>query len=312
MTDVSLPFCFTRACGEPAARGAIKEEPDDFRVTEELGFEPAGEGEHAFLRIRKIETNTGWIAKRLADLAGVRPFDVGYAGRKDRHAVTEQWFSCYLPGKTDPDWRALERDHGIEVVRVTRHRKKLRKGHHRANRFRIRIRHLTNSDEGLAERLGAVGKNGFPNYFGEQRFGREGGNLHHAEQLFAGGRVPRSKRDLYISAARAYLFNRVLSREVEAGTWCRPAKDGRVRTGPLFGVTRKQPLPDEASPPGFEAWCEGLRKLKVKAARRALCALPEAFDWEFEDHRTLLLSFGLPAGSYATSLLRELIRYEEG
>lgn len=307
MTE-ALPFCFSWAWGKPSCRGVIRYVPEDFRVTEHLGFELDGTGEHAWLRIRKTGDNTGWVAAQLARLAGVRPFDVGYAGRKDRHAVTEQWFSCYLPGKADPDWRVLEQD-GIEVIRVTRHSRKLRRGAHRANHFEIRIRMIGRDDQ-LEHRLEHVRDYGFPNYFGEQRFGHDGGNLGQARVLFDGGRVPRGKRDIYISAARAYLFNRVLSARVEDGSWLGLDENGREKTGTLFGVSRNGASPEDEIPQGLEDWVEGLKALKVKASRRPLGVIPESFRWAFEDD-ALVLGFALPSGSYATSLLRELVLYEE-
>lgn len=275
---------------------------------ERLGFEPTGTGEHAWLKIRKDNANTGWVAARLAEVAQVRRFDVGYAGRKDRRAITDQWFSCYLPGRMDPNWAALPTSE-MELIRVTRHRKKLRKGDHEGNAFEIRISALDGDRAALEQRLERVKARGFPNYFGEQRFGREGNNLIQAARLFAGKRVSRAKRDIYISAARAYLFNRVLSDRVSDGSWQMPAEDGSIRTGPLYGKARD--APPEQVPEGYEVWSEGLKQLNIKAARRPLCVLPEDFDWQFEDNDSVLLSFGLPAGAYATSLLRELIYYGE-
>ena len=310
MNEWALSVDFSRAWGEPPCGGIIRRAPADFQVCEELGFEPAGDGEHAWVRIRKTGANTAWVAGRLAELAGVRSFDVGYAGRKDRHAVTEQWFSCYLPGRPDPDWWALSPEE-VEVLATTRHTKKLRKGNHRGNRFRIRVAGLTGSLDRLDERLASVAENGFPNYFGEQRFGRQRGNLVQVERLFAGERINRAKRDIYISAARAYLFNRVLSDRVDDASWLDAGPGGRIATGPLFGVRRKPAAGEDRLPDGLEAWCEGLARFKVKAARRPLAVVPEAFEWTFEDGDTLVLSFGLPSGSYATSLLRELIHDEE-
>lgn len=310
MNNSCWPLRFARAWGGPVGSGTIKQAPDDFRVTETLGFELDGEGEHAWLWIRKSGTNTAWVAKRLAELCELRPFDVGYAGRKDRRAITEQWFSCYLPGRLDPDWRRVEED-GIEIVKVSRHRKKLRKGNHEGNRFRITIRNLDGDRKALTRRLVHVRDTGFPNYFGEQRFGHDGNNLNKVNRLFAGERVSRSKRDIYISAARAYMFNRVLSGHVEDGSWCEAGEDGRPQNGLLYGVTRKASVGDEAVPPGFESWLEGLERLKVKASRRPWCVVPQTFEWQFEDNGALVLCFGLPSGSYATSLLRELVQYEE-
>ena len=130
-----------RAYGPAPTRGRIKADADDFHVQELLGFEPSGEGAHVWLQIAKRDTNTSWLAGQLARLARVPRRDVGYAGLKDRAALTTQWFSVALQGRAEPDWTALESAE-VQVLRVTRHRKKLRRGVHKGNRFRIRVRGL--------------------------------------------------------------------------------------------------------------------------------------------------------------------------
>ena len=112
-----------------------------FDVTEDLGFDLSDDGEHDFLWIEKRDANTAWVARQLARHAGVSARDVGYAGLKDRQAVTTQWFSIHLPGRSDPDWAALDEPQ-IQVLECTRNRRKLRRGVHRANRFRLRLRSL--------------------------------------------------------------------------------------------------------------------------------------------------------------------------
>src|SRR5262245_9538661 len=128
----TLPF----AHGGPPVTGVLRSEPADFRVDEELGFAPTGSGEHAFLWIEKTGANTEWVARRLAEAAGVAPVAVGYSGLKDRHAITRQNFSVHLPGRPDPDWSALVIA-GVRVLASSRHDRKLKRGTHRGNRFRI-------------------------------------------------------------------------------------------------------------------------------------------------------------------------------
>lgn len=230
--DLGDPLDLPHAGGRPVARGRIRVQPEDFEVAEVLGFEPDGQGEHAFLRVRKRGANTEWVARRLAAFAGVRPRDVGYAGLKDRLAVTEQWFSVCLPGRPDPDWSALG-EPGIEVLEARRNGRKLRRGALAGNRFRLEIRDLAEGapDDrvmdppvdraALEERLRRVAERGVPNYFGPQRFGIRGGNLAKAQAVFLDRRRERDrhKRGLYYSAVRAVLFNRVLAARVEAGLW---------------------------------------------------------------------------------------------
>lgn len=251
--ELGDPLDLPYAEGRPVARGRIRVQPEDFEVVEILGFEPDGQGEHAFLRLRKRGANTEWVARRLAAFAGVRPRDVGYAGLKDRLAVTEQWFSVCLPGRSDPDWSALG-EPGIEVLEAVRNGRKLRRGALVGNRFRLEIRDLaeggppdravfgegssldrpgTSSDDrvmravadraALEGRLRRVAERGVPNYFGPQRFGIRGGNLAKAQAVFQDRRRERDrhKRGLYYSAVRSALFNRVLAARVEAGLWDR-------------------------------------------------------------------------------------------
>jgi tRNA pseudouridine13 synthase len=211
-----MPFAF----GGPQGEGQVRLTPEDFQVDEILGFEPDGEGEHLLLQIRKRETNTQWLARQLASFAGVPPRDVSYAGLKDRHAVTTQWYSIRLAGRAEADWRRLESDQ-IEILRVERHRRKLRPGALKGNRFLLVIRALSGRPEKLEEQLGQIRELGMPNYFGEQRFGQDYGNLQHAERLFSGkaGAIDRKLRGLLISSVRSQLFNEVLAARIETDCW---------------------------------------------------------------------------------------------
>lgn len=301
---MSFSMSFSRLHGEPCLSGRLRESPQDFLVAEQLGFEPCGHGEHVYLYVRKTGANTAWAAGQIARLAGVRRSAVGYAGRKDRHAITEQWFSCHLPGRLEPAWRELT-PAGIDVLRSRRHTKKLRVGVHAANRFRLVVRNLAADGaietalEDFSRRIDAIGRDGFPNYFGEQRFGHQGNNLARADELFKGRRFARDKRNLYISAARSYLFNRELSRCVADGSW-------REGDGWLRGLARvAMPPLDDAT---LTHWCSGLEALGVKAMRRPMRVMPARLDVETRED-SIALSFDLPAGSYATSLVRELISY---
>ena len=218
----ALPY----AHGVPPLTATLRREPGDFQVEELLGFEASGEGEHAFLLIEKSGANTEWVARRLADIAGVAPAAVGYAGLKDRHAVTRQAFTVQLPGRADPDWGSADIP-GVRVLAASRHQRKLKRGAHRGNRFRIRLRDVHGEHAAVEAKLAAIHAQGVPNYFGEQRFGRDGGNLALAEALFAGKRMPRVQRGFALSAARSELFNAVLATRVADASWDR-ALDGEV------------------------------------------------------------------------------------
>lgn len=328
--------------GPPLAGGRIRVAPEDFQVEEELGFEPDGAGEHVFLQIRKRNANTDWLARQLACVAGVRPAEVSYAGLKDRNAVTTQWFSVQLPGRDMPDWSDLLSD-DVQLLNAVRNTRKLRRGALRGNRFTIVIRDLRGDAAELAARLMQVASQGVPNYFGAQRFGHDRGNLAKAVALFAGTLKVRDRhlRGLYLSAARSHLFNRVLSQRVADGTWnsALPGEammlDGshsvfvadpidatiaqRVTecdihpTGPLWGrgnsLVRDQVLVLEAAALApFETFRGGLEHAGLAQERRALRLRVADLVWEFPAVDTLQLRFRLAAGSYATSVLREVIQ----
>ncbi|WP_342748498.1 tRNA pseudouridine(13) synthase TruD [Marinobacterium halophilum] len=314
--------------------------PDDFQVFERLPFEPDGEGEHLFLYIRKTGENTDWVARLLANFCQVSPRDVGYAGKKDRHAVTEQWFSVRLPIGRTLDWSLFGGD-TIEVLKTVRHSRKLRLGALSGNRFVIRLRQVTAADD-FAARIEQV-RHGVPNYFGEQRFGIDGGNLIKGQALLAGTlrERQRHKKGLYISALRSWLFNQVISARIEQGYWSsilpgdvlmlngsqscfvateepdlpqRLAQGDIHLTGPMWGrgqlMTQAQAEQFESTTlQPWHALCEGLEGLGLNQERRTLRLLPLGFKAEAEGEDQWRLEFELPAGSFATSVLRELCQW---
>lgn len=328
------------AYGPPPGYGVLKACPDDFIVEEILGFEASGEGEHLLLFVEKREENTEYVARLLARWAGVPLREVGYAGLKDRHGVTRQWFSVKFPLKAEPDFSAFASGN-IRILTATRNARKLRKGAARGNRFIIRLRALTGDRPSLEARLTILAAHGVPNYFGSQRFGHEGGNIAEALALFAGERerISVHQRGLYLSAARSELFNRVLAARVEAGNWnqaltgdvfmfadshsfFRAAIDEETLrriaelkihpSGPLWGVGDNPATADAAT---LEATVlsdagvlrEGLERYGLEMARRPLRLCPEHLNWTFMAPDELEVCFILPAGAYATTLLRELI-----
>ncbi len=333
------------AHGEPGCHGTIRTTAEDFQVDEVLGYEPDGEGHHAFLHIRKRNTNTEWLARQLAELAGVALKEVGYAGLKDRHAVTTQYFTVNLSGREEPDWSVLNSDE-VEVLGVERHGRKLRRGALRENRFVITLRGLQGECSALEQRLQQISEEGVPNYFGEQRFGHHANNLQMAERLFRGESVEggRHKRGLYLSAARSWLFNRVLSARVAAGTWLqaqpgealiqphsrsalslrvinveireRIAKGFLQPSAPLWGSGASTALGEAAelersALAGEELFMGGLEQAGLEQERRALRLQPKGLQWQRLEDGALQLRFALPTGSYATALLRELVQLQD-
>ena len=301
---------------------------------------PSGQGEHLWLQIRKTGCNTDWLARQLAQWAQVKAMAVSYAGLKDRHGVTTQWFSIHLPGQADPDLSSLHLE-GIEVLQHKRHDRKLKRGTLSGNCFTLLIREIQGDRQELEQRLAHIKQAGIPNYFGEQRFGHDMANLEKAERLFQGGlnRLKRHHRSLYLSAARSWIFNRFLSERIESGDWnhfitgdvlmldgknaCF-SDDGsadlkaRVRsrelhpTGPLWGRGRSMADAEcarleQTIVQQMPVLAEGLEAAGLKQERRALRLIPDQLSWRWPDEQTLELQFCLPSGSYATMLVRELV-----
>lgn len=335
------------AHGGPAGRAVMRAVPEDFVVEEVLGYQASGAGEHAFLVIRKRNTNTHDLARSLAKLCGIPQVGVGYAGLKDRAAVTTQSFTVHLPGRADPDWTVLD-DEDIQVLSVSRHHRKIRRGSLRGNRFQLRLREVDGDRQAVEQRLALIASHGVPNYFGSQRFGHAGSNLRRADALLRGElrRVKREQRGILLSAARAHLFNQVLATRVEAGNWDR-ALGGDVMllagsgaqfvaetvdqallerlagfaihpSGPLPGRPCRSLVPEEqaawlesqALRPWLD-WIDALARLGLDADRRPLRLKVDDLVWQWQDDQ-LLLGFALPAGSYATVLVRELLRTDPG
>lgn len=330
--------------GEPGIEATYRSCPEDFQVFEIPSFEPEGEGEHHFLKIRKTGENTDWVARQLANFCQIPVKEVGYAGKKDRHAITEQWFSVKLPLKRCITWSLFETD-TIKVLESKRHLRKLRLGALEGNRFQLRLRDVSD-DAAFADRVELI-RSGVPNYFGEQRFGRESGNLHKGIALIRGEYKERQrhKKGLYISAVRSWLFNFLLSERIKSGQWNRvlcgdvmmlagskshflvEAVDEKLierldqndvhLSGPLWG--RGRPLvTDEAlnwettTLSLYSEICEQLENLGLNQERRALRLLPENLEAVREKEGQWLISFSLPSGAFATSVLRELCKVRTG
>lgn len=334
MSTSELPH----AHGAPPLTAQLRASPEDFVVEEMLGYEADGQGEHALLWVEKRSANTDWVARELARFAGVPPVAVGYAGLKDRHAVTRQAFSVQLAGKPDPDWSAFPHAE-VKVLAATRHSRKLKRGALRGNRFVLTLR-AVQGDHAAAERvLEQIAARGVPNYFGEQRFGREGSNVAQARAMFAGRRVDRDKRSFLLSAARSHIFNAVLAARVEQDAWDTPL-DGEIWSlagsrswfGPEpFDATLAErlarmdihpsgPMWGQGEPPtagvagalerGMAAdhadLVDGLAAARMDQERRALRLVPNNLRWRWLPDDALELSFELPAGAYATVVVREL------
>ena len=324
----------------PKQTALLKAECADFVVKEQLGYDMSGDGEFVAVKVRKTDCNTLFVGEQLAKFAGISARNMSYAGLKDRKAVTEQWFSLQMPGQPTPDFSQFSLE-GVEILDVTRHQRKIRIGSLQGNHFEILLRNAEETDK-LKERLDFLAKNGFPNYFTEQRFGRDGNNLTQALR-WANGEInvkDRNKRSFYLSAARSEIFNLILSKRMELNlaqqilvgdvlqlngshSWFvvdesedlaqlqqRLAQQDVLLTAPLIGEEEKSAVDFEHEIfAQHQALFDLMRQERMKAARRPILMQPQQFQWQFEPNG-LRLQFALPAGSYATALIRELVNIE--
>ena len=326
----------------PTLSGVIRTSPKDFKVDEKFAFDFTGEGEHALIHIEKTDTNTDWLARQIAEVSELKKGDVSYAGLKDRKAVTTQWFSVWLPGKPDPDWSLLNSEN-VKVLDSCRHNRKLRRGSLLGNQFTLIVRDVKGDASDLEQRMNIIKQDGVPNYFGEQRFGIDGQNIKKAEIMFGGKREKdRFKRSIYLSAARSAMFNEVLSQRVGMNKWAdgisgdvmlldnshsyflaekidkkiiQRLKEHDIHpSGPLWGrgeLLSKFEVSEleEKLPDKFKVFDIGLKNARLDQDRRSLRLSVNDLQWNYDTNEKLLfLSFFLPAGGYATSVLREIIK----
>lgn len=333
-----------RSAPPPLTAAVLRATPEDFVVEERMPFTLAGGGEHLWVKLRKRGWNTEQAGRELARRAGVTRREVGYAGMKDRHAVTVQWFSLHLAGRADPDWQGLP--DGMQVLAAVRHTRKLKTGALEGNCFAITLRDCRGDAEALQARLDEIRRQGVPNYFGEQRFGHDAENIRHARAMIAGTEPVRDRhqRGIYLSAARSWLFNAVLAERVRRQTWqtalrgevCILAGSNSFFVSESVDETIRQRLRDhdihlsgplwgEGEPPTREEvqaletqiaarepdLVQGLAAAGLRQERRALRVIPSDLEAEAVDASSWRLSFCLPAGCYATAVLRELAHYSD-
>jgi len=333
----------------------LKSQLNDFVVEENISVKFSGEGEHCWIYVKKSACNTDWLAQQLAKFCGVKKMAVAYAGLKDRHAVTSQWFSVQLPGKPTPDWTEFEASfsdietaENVQVLQSFRHNRKLQRGALKTNTFKITLRDLTDcSDEMFAllkQRCDVIAEKGVPNYFGSQRFGRNYNNLDQATKLFSNPRfrLAKHKRGMYLSAARSWLFNHILSERIKRHVWNKRLAgdvfmlDGKSAcfkdeimdedkineineriainaihpTAALWGegdvmVTSLAAELESQIFDQFPVYCDGLIAARLQVSRRACRVIPGLLE-SYREKNNFVVSFSLPAGCYATMVLAEI------
>ncbi|MBZ9714555.1 tRNA pseudouridine(13) synthase TruD [Deinococcus multiflagellatus] len=321
---------------EAGTGGTLRQHPQDFRVEELPAYPLSGEGDHLFVQLEKIGHTTAHVLRELGTQLGVKDRDIGVAGLKDRHAVTTQWLS--LPARYEARLEQFAFS-GVRVLQVTRHTNKLGLGHLRGNRFVVRVRGAPGQAEQAARLLAHLQSSGVPNYFGPQRFGLGGLNAEEGLRVVRGEsrvRDPRVRRFL-TTALQSVVFNAFVSLRLERGVFDallagdmakkhdtggvfqvedaaaespRAARGEVSATGTLFGK-KVRPLSAEAG----ELEREALGTLGLspemfhsrKGDRRLTRVFLEEASVEPADDG-YVLAFALPRGSFATSVLREIMK----
>lgn len=335
----TLPFLSSDV---PAISGRLKDSPEDFVVEELPAYAPTGSGEHLYLWIEKRDINTPDAARALASVLGTNPEEAGWAGLKDRRAVTRQWLSFHCTATPRAAELSLEK---VRVLEVSRHVNKLRSGHLRGNRFSLRLADVPEGDEQHAARcLALLNQRGLPNFYGAQRFGHGGKNLNSAYDFIVGtGRPPQKPflRKLFMSALQAGLFNAWLTARIEQGLFDRVLEGDVLRkeesgglfvssepaldqeryerweistTGPMFGSRMKAPaaaalaLEDSILERFGVTPAQLARAAKYgEGTRRVARVRPDGAS-VVRTGSDLELTFSLPKGSYATVLVEELTK----
>jgi tRNA pseudouridine13 synthase len=331
----------------PGIGGQIKARPEDFEVEEVPAYQPCGSGDFLYLWVEKRAMGAEYFARQIARRLDLAPDEVGTAGLKDRHAVTRQMVS--VPVHAEPRLPQLDGD-GIRVLSVNRHGNKLKPGHLHGNIFRIVVRGTDPaSAERLPPLLDRLRRDGLPNYYGPQRFGCDGETALLGLRLLRPGEGPRPRqpgpflRRLALSAAQSALFNHYLGARFRDGLLRRVLSGDAMARWPFGGMFVAEDVAREQA--RFDAreivsagpmFGRKLFAVRDEAAARESAVLQEAglTTQAFHGFGKLLsgtrrhnliylddlagtvdpdgahLSFTLPAGSYATVLLRELTKSE--
>ncbi len=325
-----------------SARGKIKQQAEDFQVSEILGFELTGEGEHLWCYVEKRGMNTAFVKRQWAKLCGCPPREIAHSGLKDRHAVTRQWLS--LPARFAENLPS-EQINGEEYWRIVErayHQKKLRVGSHRQNRFVITLREVQGDHAMLEHTLAGIRDAGFANTFGDQRFGQE--NLDQAMRWVERGVLPKKpdERGRVLSTLRSAAFNAELAARQSADLWQTLLPGDRAMlsgTNSHFAVEaiddelRARCASGDIAPAGWlpgkgekgagealtireaalQPYHEAIAYLcrYAESGWRALSVRPYGLCWQWLDGQTLQLEFALPRGSFATALLAQVMTIED-
>jgi len=340
---VALPYLTAEL---PGTGGILRTHDEDFAVDEELPYAPSGAGDHVFVRIEKRGLTSPDAARAIARALGVRDRDIGIAGMKDRRAVTRQWLS--LPPPVTPEQALALELPSLRILEAQRHPHKLRTGHVRANRFVLRVRGAApGADDRARAILAALAQPpGAPNWYGEQRFGRDGDNAARGKALVTAAQRPGRDRRLdrlMVSALQSQLFNDWLTARLADGLYrrviagdilhkrgggmfasddpdtdtARLAAGEVVITGPMFGERMRQPADGSAAAEREvailahhqleRAAFANVGAIAEGTRRDAAIALGDVAIFAV-DGSTLDVAFTLPGGAYATTVMREVMK----
>ena len=330
------------AHGGPKVNAQIKARPEDFRVLENLQVVPSGAGEHYWLHISKTKRSTDQVAKELAKFTKVSHRDVGYSGIKDFFAITDQWFSVWMPGAESPDWNSFDLP-GVRINKITQHARKIKRGTHKSNFFEVQISGIDGTADAILQTVELIKEQGVPNYFGPQRFGNNADNMNQVMTFFNSGKRSKNRNlhGLLLSSARSWIFNKIVSARVEQGSWqsllanepaclagsnsmfiSENAEDEIERllsmdihpSAPMWGRNSERLMLDSKTVHDWELevianeqkLCHGLERAGLEYQRRPIRSHVRNLSAKRND-RGVVLSFELQRGQFATSVLRELV-----
>ncbi len=325
-----------------SASGIIRSQADDFIVLEHNDIEFTESGEHLWLKVEKTNSNTAWVATQISSACKVPARQVGYAGLKDRHAITQQWFSVQLPKIRELDEIKAKLPDEVKIIEHHWHKSKIKTGFLTCNEFRLKVRNITGDTAQINHNIATLMTQGAPNYFGPQRFGHHMGNIEKANDWFSGKTKVNNKnlRGLLISTARSHIFNQILAYRIKNNTWDQVIDGDIIQlngshswfhandatnnelterlaafdihlTAALWGEDGVQSSAncaelEQNNANEFPIYQQGFKLFRVKQDRRAIRVVPMdlSHTWDNED---LLLNFKLLPGAYATGILREIL-----
>ena len=309
-----MPTNWPRAYSGPVAVAQFRTTPESFQVDEIRDDALSGEGDYLYLQIRKRDIDTAAVVSELSKIFATKPRNISYAGRKDRFAVATQWFCVAMANQNTPEL-GHELHHKFSVLQTQRHHEPLAIGDLTANRFTILLSDYDGDIDQTTDTLERIKQKGFPNYFGPQRFGSKGQNLVRGRRMLAGELRVRDKnqRSMYLSACRSFLFNEMLAARVKRQSWdigidgdlSSPAVgfmpgDGEIPVSGEAGQIVRAVLEQH------QELYTGIKNSRVAWHQRELLVQATELEYQWQDDQ-LELTFSLPKGAFATSLLRELI-----